>query len=104
MSRPLHRVVLSRLMDMCTLEAIWSTKSTRHNFRNLFVNGVEVDMGDPRRFRPPLDGYIQTDYLQYNENILRPKRGPAFVQTWRSAVDLASETAILRLLEVTKVI
>lgn len=72
MSKPIHRVVLSRLLHLSAVAETWSQGPMLHNFRNVLVNRVETRLGDPSRFRLPAGGWIQLDFLEYTPTILCP--------------------------------
>ncbi|GMH42451.1 hypothetical protein BSKO_10370 [Bryopsis sp. KO-2023] len=63
LSRQIHRVILARLLQLSITEGIWRSNSTCKNFRNVFLNGQEIDIDNPATFEFPLTGKIQLDFI-----------------------------------------
>ena len=64
-------MIMARLLHLSARAGTWLAPHT-HNFRNVSMDRVDIQIGDPSRFRLPRTGWLQLDYLQYSAFLLAP--------------------------------
>lgn len=64
MSKPVHRVVLKRLLQSSSSDGAWMADCTKQNLRNFVACGRKVSITDPALVAVPRAGTVHFDYLQ----------------------------------------
>lgn len=52
-----------RLLSECAQRGTWP-KPMQHNFRNLLVNGIVTELGDPSMYQIPHNSTVQFDFAE----------------------------------------